>query len=210
MFKKNMLKGIFKKMFAALSLLIATTSLAFALDVNTANQVELDGIKGIGPVKAKAIIEERNKNGNFKDAHDLSSRVKGLGDKSVAKLISSGLTVSGKADASSNIAKPKEGFKKDHSSASAVKQSNVSGIGDGTNKNVKSSVSAPSVASKPVLIKSPQEAKHEKAEAKSNSHGANLNANIKNQKDKNLANNDKSAQKTSEKPAGHSSAVKAQ
>jgi competence protein ComEA len=66
-----------------------------AVDVNTADQAALDSVKGLGPVKSKAIVDERTKNGPFKDADDLANRVKGLGTKSVAKLEENGLTIGG-------------------------------------------------------------------------------------------------------------------
>jgi competence protein ComEA len=66
-----------------------------AVDVNTADQAALDSVKGLGPVKSKAIVDERTKNGPFKDADDLANRVKGLGTKSVANLEQNGLTIGG-------------------------------------------------------------------------------------------------------------------
>ena len=72
--------------------------IGFALaevEVNKADQVALDGLKGIGPAKSKAIIEERTKNGPFKDWSDFQSRVKGVGDVLSTKLSEAGLTVNG-------------------------------------------------------------------------------------------------------------------
>lgn len=66
-----------------------------AVDVNTADEAALESVKGLGPVKSKAIIDERTKNGPYKDADDLATRVKGLGAKSVAKLEENGLTIGG-------------------------------------------------------------------------------------------------------------------
>ena len=66
-----------------------------AVDVNTADQAALESVKGLGPVKSKAIIDERTKNGPFKDADDLANRVKGLGTKSVTNLEQNGLTIGG-------------------------------------------------------------------------------------------------------------------
>ena len=66
-----------------------------AVDVNTADQAALEAVKGLGPVKSKAIVDERTKNGPYKDADDLANRVKGLGTKSVAKLEENGLTIGG-------------------------------------------------------------------------------------------------------------------
>jgi competence protein ComEA len=78
----------------ALGLSLGALSAA-AVEVNTASQSELESVKGIGPAYAKAIIDERTKNGPFKDADDLAARVKGIGPKSVVKLQAAGLTISG-------------------------------------------------------------------------------------------------------------------
>jgi competence protein ComEA len=62
--------------------------LAFAatpVDLNSANQAQLETVKGIGPVKAKAVIEYRTKNGPFQSVDDLQ-KVTGFGKASVGKL----------------------------------------------------------------------------------------------------------------------------
>ena len=64
-----------------------------AVDINSANSDALRGIKGIGPAKAKAILEERDAHGPFKDAAELSKRVKGMGGKTVDRLQAEGLTI---------------------------------------------------------------------------------------------------------------------
>jgi competence protein ComEA len=64
-----------------------------AVDINTANETGLRGIKGIGPAKAKAILEERDAHGPFKDPADLSKRVKGMGGHTVERLRAEGLAV---------------------------------------------------------------------------------------------------------------------
>ena len=56
-----------------------------AVNINTASQAELETIKGIGPAKAKAIVEYRKKNGNFKSVDDLD-KVHGFGKKTVDKM----------------------------------------------------------------------------------------------------------------------------
>ena len=86
-----------KKLLLAAATLVATMSLAFAqVDVNKADQAALDTIKGIGPAKSKAILDERAK-GEFKDWADFESRVKGVGGKNAAKLSEAGLQVNGKS-----------------------------------------------------------------------------------------------------------------
>ena len=55
-----------------------------AVDINKADLKELDAIKGIGPVKAKAIVDERTKNGPFKSLDDVEKRVKGVGPATTA------------------------------------------------------------------------------------------------------------------------------
>jgi len=87
-----------KKIILALAALFATISFAFAdVDVNKADQAALDGVKGIGPAKSKAILAERAKGGNFKDWADFESRIKGIGEKNALKLSDAGLTVNGQA-----------------------------------------------------------------------------------------------------------------
>ena len=60
---------------------------ASPINVNTATQTELESIKGIGPAKAKTIIAERLDGGHFQDANDLQKRVRGIGMKSVEKMV---------------------------------------------------------------------------------------------------------------------------
>lgn len=56
-----------------------------AIDLNTATEAQLKAIKGIGDAKAKAIVEYRTKNGNFKSVDDLA-KVKGFGKKTVDQI----------------------------------------------------------------------------------------------------------------------------
>lgn len=66
--------------------LLAAIQVAFAaVDINTASEAELDGLPGIGPSKAKAIVAERTRHGPFRSVEDLK-RVKGIGDKVLDKL----------------------------------------------------------------------------------------------------------------------------
>ncbi|MGG1552649.1 ComEA family DNA-binding protein [Paenibacillus ferrarius] len=55
------------------------------LDLNTATLEQLDSLPGVGPSKAKAILEYRNQKGKFKRVEELKE-VKGIGDKIFEKL----------------------------------------------------------------------------------------------------------------------------
>ncbi|KVX20965.1 competence protein ComE [Burkholderia ubonensis] len=96
-----------KQWFAAAALLGAIASAWAAVDVNTAGEDALIGIKGIGPARAKAILDERSAHGPFKNADDLAARVKGMGGHTVERLQREGLTVGAAgASAAPAAAKP--------------------------------------------------------------------------------------------------------
>ena len=56
-----------------------------AVNVNTASQAELEALNGIGPAKARAILDYRQKNGPFKSVDDLK-KVTGIGDKTLESI----------------------------------------------------------------------------------------------------------------------------
>src|SRR5687768_13480853 len=56
-----------------------------AVDINTATQAELETLQGIGPAKAKAIIDHRKKKGSFKSPRNLED-VKGIGPATMKRL----------------------------------------------------------------------------------------------------------------------------
>lgn len=87
------MRKLFVALFALIALLIATASLA-AVDVNTATEAELDGVKGIGPALSGKILKARQQ-GPFKDWADLMQRVKGIQPKSARQLTEAGLKVNG-------------------------------------------------------------------------------------------------------------------
>ena len=76
---KKLIKGVL-----LLLALMAFPALA-AVNINTATQSELEGVRGLGPAKAKAIIAYRESNGSFKSLDELDS-VKGFGKATIEKL----------------------------------------------------------------------------------------------------------------------------
>lgn len=92
-----------KNLLSLIVLLFAAASFA-AVDVNTATEAELDGIKGIGPGLSSRILAER-KNGEFHDWSDFIGRVSGVGNKSAVNFSKGGLTVSGKKYSAAAAAK---------------------------------------------------------------------------------------------------------
>ncbi|AOK59300.1 competence protein ComE [Burkholderia ubonensis] len=131
-------------LFVALSLSL-TAAFAAAVEVNTADQAALESVKGLGPVKSKAIIDERTKNGPFKDADDLANRVKGLGTKSVAHLEENGLTIGGSAT-------PPKGVKASKPAATPATTAPAT-TGAATTTAPAPAASAPEAASKPAKTK---------------------------------------------------------
>jgi competence protein ComEA len=81
-----MLKQIFTTLCCVLSLS------AQALEVNTANEAELDSVRGLGPSSTARILLAREQ-GPFKDWADFMQRVKGIKPATASKLSATGLTV---------------------------------------------------------------------------------------------------------------------
>lgn len=74
-----------KKLLVLLVTLVASIGMAIAaININTATEKELQSLPGIGPAKAKAIVDYRKAKGDFKAIEDLKS-VKGIGDKTFDK-----------------------------------------------------------------------------------------------------------------------------
>jgi len=85
-----------KKMIVLLAALASYVGMAFAVvNINSASQKQLEELPGVGPAKAKAIIDYRKKNGAFKATEDLK-KVDGIGDATYEKikgeLVTSGTT----------------------------------------------------------------------------------------------------------------------
>ncbi|MCW7536489.1 helix-hairpin-helix domain-containing protein [Aquabacterium sp. A7-Y] len=82
-----------KKMLFAVLALLAATAFA-AVDVNKADQAQLETVKGVGATLSARIIAER-KTGPYKDWNDFIARVAGVGKGSASRLSKEGLTVNG-------------------------------------------------------------------------------------------------------------------
>jgi len=109
----------FIKILVATVLALASAAAFAVVDVNKANQAELESIKGIGPSMSTKILAAR-KTGSFKDWTDMQTRVKGVRAGNSAKFSADGLTVNGAAfsatamaDASARPAKAPKGSKAD-------------------------------------------------------------------------------------------------
>jgi competence protein ComEA len=92
------------------------------VEINSADQAALESVRGLGPSKAKAILLERKKNGPFKDSADLHTRVKGIGEKTVERLMQNGLTINNKTVAAPSKDKSKSNNKEASSKRSSDKE----------------------------------------------------------------------------------------
>lgn len=79
-----MMKKTLRTLVLAL-LLTPLACLAAGIDINAADAAELEQIKGIGPAKARAIIEYRDTHGPFARVADLR-KVPGIGEKTLAQI----------------------------------------------------------------------------------------------------------------------------
>ncbi|MFT4266261.1 MAG: helix-hairpin-helix domain-containing protein [Xenophilus sp.] len=84
-----------RKALAALAFAVASAASFAAVEVNQGSAADLDGLPGVGPALSKRIVDARQQ-GQFKDWPDFMARVKGVKQKSAAKLSAAGLTVNGK------------------------------------------------------------------------------------------------------------------
>jgi len=69
---------------------------ALALDINQANEAELDSVRGMGPALSAKVLQARAL-GAFKDWADLMQRVSGIRHNKAQQFSDQGLTVDGQA-----------------------------------------------------------------------------------------------------------------
>ena len=74
-----------KRLLAATAMALFSASALATVNVNTAQQSELQGVKGLDKQKAKAIIEYRAQNGPFGSLDDLE-KIPGMSREVVARL----------------------------------------------------------------------------------------------------------------------------
>ena len=87
--KSSILRGL---LCGTVALMCGSTALA--LDINQANEAELDSIKGMGPALSAKVLKVRTQ-GPFKDWTDLMQRVSGIRQNKAQQFSDQGLTVNG-------------------------------------------------------------------------------------------------------------------
>lgn len=76
------------------AILLCASHTALALDINQANEAELDSVKGMGPALSAKVLQARAP-GPFKDWADLMQRVSGIRHNKAKQFSAQGLTVNG-------------------------------------------------------------------------------------------------------------------
>ena len=79
---------------ASLATLLCTSHQAFALDINQANEADLDSLKGMGPSLSAKVLKARTE-APFKSWTDFMQRVSGVGRSKAQQFSDQGLTVNG-------------------------------------------------------------------------------------------------------------------
>ena len=84
------------KKIAATTIALLTSVTWAQVDLNKASEIELDGLKGLGPTTTRQIMDERQQK-PFRDWPDVMQRIQGIGPKKAANLSDQGLRVQGQA-----------------------------------------------------------------------------------------------------------------
>ena len=73
-------QNLIKQIIALTTTFLVFFSTSFAqVNINTANEQELQTLKGIGEIKAKSIVDYRTENGDFSAIEDITN-VSGIGE----------------------------------------------------------------------------------------------------------------------------------
>ena len=88
-------RGVLRSLLSGLVVLMLCHN-ALALDINQANEAELDSVKGMGPALSAKVLKARSQ-GAFKDWPDLMQRVSGIRHNKAQQFSEQGLTVNGQA-----------------------------------------------------------------------------------------------------------------
>ena len=159
-----------KQLLSLLVALFLSVGLAFgAVNVNTATQAELETLNGIGPAKAKAIIDHRTKHGPFKSFEDLD-KVPGIGEGTIGK-IKSEVTFSGKTTVTAaDTGKSKESRSKASTDKTAkTEKSDAKAVKSGKDEKSEKRKSTEEKSVKAATKDSKAEAKETKSDAKKKS-----------------------------------------
>ena len=68
-----------------------------ATELNLASQAELEQLKRLGPQLTQRILDERSRQGPFRDWPDFLRRMKGVGPATAQRLSAAGLRIAGQA-----------------------------------------------------------------------------------------------------------------
>lgn len=82
------MKGLITALLFSIGIGVASNGMAqdiAPININSADTELLDELPGIGPSRAEAIVEEREANGDFENAEDLT-RVSGIGPATVDRM----------------------------------------------------------------------------------------------------------------------------
>jgi len=97
-----------KHRFALGLLLAARLASAQTLDIAQAREIDLDGLRGLGPATTRLILQERERQ-PFRDWKDLMQRTPGIGPKKAAQLSEQGLRVQGQPYPAAPVGAPPPG-----------------------------------------------------------------------------------------------------
>lgn len=75
----------------------ASWASAQTLELSQARELDLDGLRGLGPATTQRILAERER-APFRDWADLMQRVPGIGARKAAQLSTQGLRVNGQSE----------------------------------------------------------------------------------------------------------------